>query len=246
MGVLKINLIKDAEELFMVTNSEAKQNEKFFKKIFHNTETVHKNFYLHQLLDLGTGAEINFRVRGDPNANILEKKYFDEILTIHQNIIENIVANETIRFEDVCATRGNNKCWIEGSDLLSCDAFFKFLKKSSLALRNNETDSIIDPMLEDVVYMNEKGEMNFMAASFGKKFKFILNDDDPLVQIESNQTYAYACVFKIRYQMKYNIALKNKNVLLWEREFLKYIKNLKTTHVSFTFSTSGSLGKKIL
>ena len=88
--------------------------------------------------------------------------------------------------------------------------------------------------------------MNFMAASFGKKFKFILNDDDPLVQIESNQTYAYACVFKIRYQMKYNIALKNKNVLLWEREFLKYIKNLKTTHVSFTFSTSGSLGKKIL
>jgi ABC-type dipeptide/oligopeptide/nickel transport system permease component len=45
--------------------------------------------------------------------------------------------------------------------------------------------------------------------------------------------------------MKYNLALKNKNVLLWESQFLNYVKKLKTTHVSFTYSTSGSLEDEI-
>ena len=243
VGIFNINIVKDADELFMVTNSEAKRNERLFKKLFKNTETVNKQFYMHQLLDMGTGAEINFRVREDPNKNILEKKYFDEILAIHQKILENVVAddnNETVRFEDVCTTR-NNKCWIEGTDLLNGDGFFTFLKDNSLNLRKNM--DLLEAQDEDIVYLGNNG-MNFIALVLGTEFRFILDDNDVRV-VGCDQTYGYARIFKIRYQIKFNAELKNKKGLLWEKEFLKYMKNMQTENLTFTFSVSKSLEEEI-
>jgi hypothetical protein len=132
-----MKLIVETDELFMVSNSEAIKNEKFFKNLFNNSEFVNKEYYAHQLFDLGTGAEINFRVRDNPNSNILEKKYLNEILSVHEMILENInpvYENKTISFEDVCAKR-NNKCWIEGVDFLNTNEFFNFLNESSAKLK---------------------------------------------------------------------------------------------------------------
>ena len=249
LGAFKIKMIKDTDELFMLMNSEAKRDEKIFSNIFDkSSELNNKEFYLHQMFDLGTGAEIMFRVREDANKNLLERKFFDEILKIHRNILENVVVknvNETIKFEDVCAKR-LGKCWIEGSDLLYGDGFFNYLKTSSMLLRQNETDSAVDSSLEDNIYFSENGGMNFLAAVLGKDFKFILDDNDPLVNIESNQTYGYAHILKIRYQMKYKIVANNIKGILWEREFLKFVKtSLNSSLVSFTYATSKSLEDEI-
>jgi hypothetical protein len=249
LGVFKLKMIKDTDELFMLVNSDAKRDEKLFSNVFDkSSELINKEFYLHQLFDLGTGAEIMFRVREDSNKNILEKKYFDEMLMIHRKLLENVLVkneNETIKFDDVCAKRFG-KCWIEGSELLNSEGFFNYLKTSSMTLRKNETDSLADSSLEDNIYISESGGMNFLAVVLGKDFKFILNDNDPLVNIESNQTYGYAKIFKIRYQMKYKIAANNIKGILWEREFLKFVKNsLNSTLLSYTYATSKSLEDEI-
>ena len=239
IGVFKMNMIKDADELFMTSNSDARKSEKYFKYLFNNTNTVNQEFYAHQLFDLGTGAEINFRVRGDPNANILENKYLSEILSVHRSILENVIVqinNETIKFENVCATR-NGKCWIEGADLLqNSDDFFEFLKEKFLNLRKNETDRL-SLQLEDTIYTSKNG-ISFLGLIFGKDFQFVQNEKNP-------ETYAYARIFKIRYQMKYSVPSSNINSKLWENEFLKYAKTMNTTLITFTYSTSGSLEKEI-
>ena len=115
-----------------------------------------------------------------------------------------------------------------------------------MLLRQNETDSAVDSSLEDNIYLSENGGMNFLAAVLGKDFKFILDDNDPLVNIESNQTYGYAHILKIRYQMKYKIVANNIKGILWEREFLKFVKtSLNSSLVSFTYATSKSLEDEI-
>ena len=242
IGIIKINVIQDSDELFMVKNSEARKNEKILKNLFGNNETLHEEHYLFKLFDLGTTAEINFRVRKDPNANILNKQYFDEILSIHKNI-ENITVqykNETVRFEDLCATR-YKKCWIEGSELLESDEFFKFLKEKSLELQLNKSETKTNP--EDLVYFSRNG-LNVMDPVMGKDFKLILDDNDKLVA-DGNQKYAYSDILKLMYQFKFNPDVKNEKLRLWQQEFLKFVKNLKTNYVSLTYSISSSLEEEI-
>ena len=83
--------------------------------------------------------------------------------------------------------------------------------------------------------------MNFLGLVLGKKFKFITDDTDPLINANSNQTYAYARIFKIRYQMKYNAGSLDIKGRLWEREFLKVIQSTSSSFLSFTYTTSKSL-----
>ena len=45
--------------------------------------------------------------------------------------------------------------------------------------------------------------------------------------------------------MKYNLNMNNIKVKLWEQEFLRFIKNVNTTGVSFTYSTSRSLDEEL-
>jgi hypothetical protein len=130
-------VISDAEELFMPVDSEAIENEKFLKSIY-NESTQTPNFYLHQLLDLGKWAEINFlpcSSNADQNdyQNILEPRYFEEINRINDYVLKNtfVRVNETFKvgFEDVCARR-NGRCTVEGADLLSRDFYIQWLAKS--------------------------------------------------------------------------------------------------------------------
>jgi hypothetical protein len=241
-GILKMKLIVETDELFMVSTSEAIKNEKFFKNLFNNSEYVHKEYYAHQLFDLGTGAEINFRVRDNPNSNILEKQYLNEILRLHEMILKNInpvYGNKTISFEDVCAKR-NDKCWIEGVDVLNTNEFFNFLNESSAKLKKKSDDVLNSEVgeIDETIYMSKNG-INFLGLILGKKFKFITDENDPFV-IGGEQTYGYANILKIRYQMKYNLNANNIKVKLWEQEFLKFIKTINSTIVSFTYSTSRS------
>jgi hypothetical protein len=242
-GVLRMKMITDTDDLFMTINSEAKRNEKSFANIFGTSQTVQKEFYVHQIFDLGTGAEINFRVKDDPNANILEKKYFDEISVIHKRILEHSVFtidNTSISYENVCVTR-RSKCWIEGRSLLKWDTFFEYLQENSLKLKQDIKNDAVESNVQDNIYIDGNGQMNFLGLILGKKFKFTIDDKDPLLNVGSNQTYAYARIFKIRYQMKYNVASLDIKGRLWEKEFLKVIKNTSSEILSFTYTTSKSL-----
>ena len=242
LGILKSNMIEDIDNLFMVRNSKAIKNEKFLKELFNSVEMVPRQFFLHQIFDLGTGGEINFRVRGDSTANILVKDCLDEIRGIRNLILENVTAvyeNETIKFKDICATRNEN-CWIEGTDLLN-DEFLKFLNDTSIALRNNKTDL---ESFKDNIYFSSSGGINFIELVLGRHFKYIVNDNDPLI-VNSNQKDAYARIFKLRFQLRYNLEANNLKVQLWESEFLKFVENIKTKHVSFTYSASISLEEEM-
>ena len=232
-GSLRIKMITDTDDLFMIMNSEARRDEKYFSNIFGCKDIVREEFYMHQLFDFGTGAEIQFRVRNDPKANILEKKYFDEINSIHKIILQNSVfkyENETLTYESVCVRR-SQQCWIEGASLLDGDGFFTFLRDNSLKLRENDSVDVHDSNLEDIIYFDKDMRINLLGLVLGKEFKFTLSDKDPLLNANSSQTYGYARILKLRYQMKYQITANNMKGILWEREFLKSVRNLSVIYL---------------
>jgi hypothetical protein len=235
IGILKINMIEDTDKLFMLENSDAKKNEKFLKNLFNNTEITSNEFYLHQIFDFGTGAEINFKVRGNSSSNILEKKYLDEIQAVHFMIYENVeikVENETYKFKDLCAQR-NEICWVEGSALLNVE-FLKYLKEKSIELQKTSVEDSLQVSFEENLYINYNGSLTHMGLILGKDFKYNLGQ-------KINQSYAYSSILKLRYQLKYNYDTTDIKAKLWELEFLKFVKTLNTSLVSFTYTTSKSL-----
>ena len=93
IGIYRIKVITDAEDLFMPIDSEAIKDEIYLKTIF-NDSTITSNFYVHQLLDMGAWAEINFipcATNKNENhfENILESKYMEEIVRIKDYLLQN-------------------------------------------------------------------------------------------------------------------------------------------------------------
>ena len=194
LGLFKIRLITDSDELFSVINSQAKIDEAALKKIFiDNKNFYEKNFYLHQLLDFGTWGEINFHVIDEiSDKNIINEAYFDEIKHVHDLIVNNL----TIKLKDVCAKRFN-KCVIDGEDLLNKD-FFEWLvtKSKNLETTPTDADSSSGFLEGDHIYANFQSftDLRFIL---GKNFKFLTN----------NTTPAYATIFKLRFALKSNYVI---------------------------------------
>ena len=106
-----MTMITDVDKLFMPTQSLAREHEEIIKNLFNSTK-MSENFFLHQITDLGTWAEINFRpcaTKTNGFENIFEEKYIEEIRQVNDYLIKNtyVNVNQTykIGFEQVCAKR---------------------------------------------------------------------------------------------------------------------------------------------
>ena len=244
-GLFKLNLITDSDELFSVTDSKAKSDEGLLKQIFiSNTDYYEKKFFLHQLLDFGTWGEINIHVKNEiVDKNIINETYFDEIRHIHDQIVNNVTTNSSLKLNDTCARR-LNKCVIDGDLLLNKD-FFEWLQMKAKELENGEiklnepTDMLNSPYAYQVI--PEFVDLKFVL---GKNFDYILNVNTTKTK---NHGYpAYATLFKLRYSLKSNYANMDPSVKEWEMAFVDFMKNVKLKYLTFTFSGSHSIESEML
>jgi hypothetical protein len=257
-GILKLKLIDDVDEIYGVQNSEAKRQERYLKTIFNTTDTLKNKYYLHQLIDFGTWAEVNFRVGTDKNKNILKIEYLKEIESILEDIKENVIVNfenKTYRFQDVCAKR-HKKCMIDNQDMLD-KKFFDFLKRESnkkvekirklkrlYMKRMNLTsiEKVPDNLTEFVVndtehYINEYFDFIPLKFFLGEDFYIIPRSYD----IEK-EDFAYAKLFKLRLSLSSNHDDDYDPIVkAWELELLKYFPKIKPNVTSFTYGVSNSL-----
>ena len=130
--LFRLEILTDSDALFMPTDSEARLDERHVKDIFKSSYYLTNNFYMHQMLDLGTYGELLFQTC--EQENILQEKYMSEIKKINEYILKNtrVTLNDTnFGFEDVCARR-NGKCLVDGEDLLSKDFYEDWLYDSML------------------------------------------------------------------------------------------------------------------
>ncbi len=107
-----MTLITNTDTLFMPSGSLASQHEKIILKLYNSTK-MSENFFLHQITDMGTWAEVNFRAMPsnlESNENILQEKYLRVIRKANEYLIKNTLVQtnnspKTIDYNYVCAKR---------------------------------------------------------------------------------------------------------------------------------------------
>jgi hypothetical protein len=178
-GLFQFKVISNPDDLYMTIDSTARTNEARLKRLFNTTENNENKFFVHQLLDVGTWAEINFHPKPNASDNIIDKVYFDEIRHVHARILDEILVNDTntnrtqlVGYMNLCAKR-LRRCAIEGVGLLD-DDFFEFLRKNSLKLSpsNSTSDDAThdndDPLLNsNLIYIDNRLAFNDLTFSLG-------------------------------------------------------------------------------
>jgi hypothetical protein len=171
-GLFQFKLISDPDDLYMTIDSTARKTERQLKNLFNATEKTADKFFVHQLLDLGTWAEINFHVKPDPTANIIDPVYIDEIRRIHTRILDEVRigsnGSDALGFSDLCAKRFR-RCAVDGIGLLG-DEFFEFLNKTSSKLAAGSVDEPTEKSLFDsnLIFVDERMTFNDLTFSLGK------------------------------------------------------------------------------
>ena len=258
IGIYRIKVITDAEDLFMPIDSEAIKDELYLKTIF-NDSTITSNFYVHQLLDMGTWAEINFipcatNKKQNHFENILQSKYMEEIVRINDHLLQNtfVQINDSFKlgFEHVCAKR-NGKCTIEGRDLLGKDFYEEWIRKSMYEKTRIQKEKQENQLLgiSDISGSNHSDEPSSKGSN-EFRFYFKITGLDPdftdltynlgkhfyvnsFNQSSNGSVPGFSRFLKLRYNLKSSPQFSDKYVKLWEVEFLKNINNLLVN-----FSTS--------
>lgn len=168
-GMYRFRMLKDADSLFMPEDSQARLDERLVKSLFNESSKMTSDFFLHQILDLGTWAEVNFQTCDRKANNILSEPFINLISRINEHLLKKAVAetnlsksdvNSTFRritFEDVCARR-NEKCLIDGSDLLSKTFYDRWLR---------------DAMQRKQRFYEEQSIFNKSDSSIASEFRFI-------------------------------------------------------------------------
>ena len=140
LGLLRLVWIEDVDYLFLPVNSEAKRLEQRVKTLYNPERTMlTRDFYIHQLADMGTWAEVNFQTCANASPddnNILQSKYMQAIVRLNEHILARTVVahsssgqQQNVSFESVCARRFG-QCNVDGSDLLSVEFYERWLRKS--------------------------------------------------------------------------------------------------------------------
>lgn len=168
-GMLRLRMITDSDTLFMPQDSQARLDERLVKQLFNESTKMTPDFFLHQILDLGTWAEVNFQTCDSVDNNILREPYLMLINRLHLSLLEKtfgiLVTNlsdqntktENITFEKVCARR-NGKCLIDGSDLLNRSFYERWLK---------------DAMQRKQRFYEEHSIFNKSASSIANEFRSV-------------------------------------------------------------------------
>jgi len=178
-----MEMITDSDVLFMPTDSEARSDEKHVKELFNSSYYLANNFYMHQLLDLGTYGELIFQTcetdsQTNIQDNILQEKFINEIKMVNDYVLKNtfVTINEsTFGFNDVCAKR-NGRCLIDGEDLLSKDFYVEWLYDSMLKKTRIITEQ------EDIKSLNTESDEP-ESRSFQNEFNMYIKIGGGLTEL---------------------------------------------------------------
>lgn len=233
-GIFRINMITDTDVLFMPIESEAKLDEKHVKYLFNSSAKLSADFYLHQILDFGTWAEINFQpCKSD---NILSEKYMTEIARISRDFVESLTVNfnnSIIKFEDVCARR-NGHCLIDGIDLVDQEFYNDWLKNAMFRnerlyeekqhieaiSKDSEQMSIQDSNEFRFYIKSANGKVGFtdLTYNLGKDFRINTYNES------NNRTIpGFSRGLKLRYNLKSDFENADLLVKQWEYKFIETI-----------------------
>ncbi|RNA30704.1 Patched domain-containing 3 [Brachionus plicatilis] len=214
--MLRMDMITKVDKLFFPIKSQAKQDERLVKSLFNKSKMLSEDFFLHQIADFGTWAEVNFQTCS--GENILSENYLQQIKKIHGSVLE------MADLDQVCAKR-NGQCLVDGADLLEPKFYEAFLlssmiRKSSL----HQWDQSYDRKnFRFYVNFGDSGTIGFTDLSYNLGKHFRVN-----FQNESNdgKEAGFARLVKLRYNLKDNADSAQSAVINWELQFLKLMKNL--------------------
>ena len=236
-GIFKIKFITDQDSLFGLVGSKTKENEFYLKDLYSYNERFKQNdrFYVHQLLDLGLYAEVNFHVAANASENVILKKYIDDIIRINSLIKENVTIQDkqrSYKYADLCAKQGS-LCSIEGETLLFAQDFINCKPITEFTDENDNLGIHVDPANFKLTSLN---------YNLGSNFKYITVDNAKCIQSD---------MLKLRYALnQYKPAIGDENDVdyeslskKWEIEFIDFMKNLNAANysVSFTYAVSQSI-----
>ena len=238
-GILKVNFIKDPNDLFTFVDSQAKTNEMKIRKLFDYNRISKENnkFLIHQILDQGLFAEINFHGSnisiGD---NVMNKIYINDIIKINQIVQENISIFSSeldinLTYKDLCA-KSQKICSVEGETLI----FDENLYKCKIINSDDETTD------DTKFHMDaETFKVTALKYNLGSGFRYVFSNDTKCLE---------AKFLKLRYALNDFQSEKNVNNIdyyrlskKWELEFVKFMNQLDMSkyNVSVTYSVSQSL-----
>ncbi|KAK3100358.1 hypothetical protein FSP39_018687 [Pinctada imbricata] len=119
IGLTRLEILSDIEELYTPTNGEASRNRKEVKELFENNDREY--FNQHAQGDIGRFGEIIFRT--EDNTNIIDSLMLDQIKIIDEKIRNNIIVNDDsgrkFVFSDLCAKFSSRGCVVDGDIIFS-------------------------------------------------------------------------------------------------------------------------------
>ena len=238
IGILKVNFVKDSNDLFTFVESKSKVDEVSIRRLFDYKKISEDNnkYYIHQILDQGLFAEINFHVKNNSGKNILNEVYIEDIVKINQLIKEKIFIfsselNANFTYKDLCA-KNKQSCSIEGETLIFDKDFYK-------CKVINSDDELTDDNKLHIDAFTFK--VTALSYNLGNNFRYTFNNNSKCVE---------AKLVKLRYALneyrseKYDNSIDYFNLSKqWELKFIEFMNELDRSEysISFTYSVSQSL-----
>lgn len=232
--MFNFKLIEDTDSLFMPMDSQARHDERLVKQLYNNNSKLTNDFFIHQLLDLGTWAEVNFQSCSPDSANIINESLLMDVRAINDYLLRRSVvdANGTrIDFETVCARR-NSRCLIDGVDLLDKQFYVNWLENSmdrktrfyeeQEFLGSTDAQAALSKEFRFYIKFDSSGpSITDLTYNLGKEFRVnAVNESD------GGRVPGFARAVKLRYNLKSDFENIEPDVKLWELEFLKHIREL--------------------
>ncbi|CAF1045952.1 unnamed protein product [Rotaria sordida] len=223
-GLLRMNINKNADDLFIPMNSKSIRDRDIIAKLLPMN---YDEYYLHQDYDFGIYGDVIF-ITND-YGNIGRKAVRKELKRIY-NLIQNINVtynNQTYFYKDLCAKR-NHQCVTEG-DIFFRDTFWKRLNEKQF----------YKYMVNDL-YTDDDGVPNLLTFIFGKR-----------LILDLDQGTLYGKVLKLRFNLRRTILRKNEHEnieiisRMWEQAFLQFFQHFESIMLHTFYSVSTSIDQEL-
>ncbi len=224
LGFLRSNMINNADDLFIPTDSKSVKDRNIIAKILPMN---YDEYYLHQDYDLGVYGDVIFITRDYGNiGRLIVRKELKRIYNLIQKI--NVTYNnQTYFYKDLCA-KHNNQCVIDG------DIFFR----ETFWQRINEKQ--LDKYILNGLYTDDDGVANLLTFIFGKNLK-----------INFKEGKLTAKVLKLRFNLRRILLINNQNQnieiisRMWEQAFLQFFQHFESIMVRSIYSVSTSMDQEL-
>ena len=209
LGLVNISYETKVERLYTPMGSQTMQDQARLHKSFPDNSG--EAYYFHQLLSLGSYAEI--LVTSQDGGNILRNDTMAELHALRSTVLDMRLGEDSKRghtYVDLCASRGNT-CVIDG-------------------------EIVVDTILQTGCLVTKN-----VSHKIRDKTGYEVEIDNILSNISRESFCLQAKCLRLRFNLKHDTEYQRQLSLLWERRFLDLLGGFTTHHTKVVYMVSESL-----